>query len=134
MNNTTLRNLSDLSGRVLLAILFLVAGFGKLGAYAGTQAYMASKGVPGTLLPLVIALELGGGALIVAGLWIRAAALALAGFSVLSALLFHANFADQMQQIMLLKNFAIAGGFLLLAARGAGAWSLDARRTKGVTS
>lgn len=132
--NTTLRNLSDLSGRVLLAVLFLVAGFGKLGAYAGTQAYMASKGVPGALLPLVIALELGGGALIVAGLWTRAAALALAAFTLLAAAIFHANFADQIQQIMFLKNVAIAGGFLLLATHGAGAWSLDARKSKGVAS
>jgi putative oxidoreductase len=132
--NTTLRNLFDLSGRVLLAALFVVAGLGKLGAYAGTQAYMASKGVPGALLPLVIALELGGGALIVAGLWARAAALALAAFTLLAAAIFHANFADQIQQIMFLKNLAIAGGFLLLAAHGAGAWSLDARKSKGVAS
>jgi putative oxidoreductase len=131
--NANLRNASDLAGRILLALLFLLAGYGKLGAYAGTQAYMASKGVPGALLPLVIALELGGGALVVAGLWTRAAALALAAFSVLAALIFHANFADQIQQIMFLKNLAIAGGFLLLAARGAGAWSLDARTTKGAT-
>lgn len=128
--NTPLRNLSDLSGRALLAVLFLIAGFGKLGAYAGTQAYMASKGVPGALLPLVIALELGGGALIVAGLWTRATALALAGFTILAALLFHANFADQTQQIMFLKNVAIAGGFLLLAANGAAAWSLDTLRAR----
>jgi putative oxidoreductase len=132
--NATLRDITDLSGRVLIAALFLISGAGKLAAYAGTQSYMAAHGVPGALLPLVIALELGGGALVVAGLWTRAAALALAGFSILTALMFHANFADQMQQIMLLKNFAIAGGFLLLAARGAGAWSLDARRTKGATS
>jgi len=132
--NATSRNFADLAGRVLLAALFLVSGFGKLGAYAGTQGYMASHGVTGALLPLVIALELGGGALIVAGLWTRAAALALAGFAILTALLFHANFADQMQQIMFLKNFAIAGGFLLLAARGAGSWSVDAHRSTGVTS
>ena len=132
--NATFRSAADLAGRLLLAALFLVAGFGKLGAYAGTQAYMASKGVPGTLLPLVVALELGGGALIVAGLWTRATALALAAFSVLAAAIFHANFADQMQQILFLSDVAVAGGFLLLAANGAGAWSLDARRTKGVTS
>jgi putative oxidoreductase len=132
--NATTRNLADLAGRVLLAALFLVAGFGKIGAYAGTQAYMASKGVPGALLPLVIALELGGGALVVAGLWTRAAAFALAAFSVLAAAIFHANFADQMQQILLLSDLAVAGGFLVLAANGAGAWSLDARRTKGVMS
>ncbi len=127
--NATSRNIADLAGRLLLAALFLVAGLGKLGAYAGTQAYMASKGVPGALLPLVIALELGGGALILAGLWTRAAALALAAFSVLAAAIFHANFADQMQQILFLSDVAIAGGFLLLAANGAGAWSVDARRT-----
>ena len=91
---------------------------------------MASKGVPGALLPLVIALELGGGALIVAGLWTRAAALALAAFSVLAAAIFHANFADQMQQILFLSDVAVAGGFLLLAANGAGAWSVDARRAR----
>lgn len=117
-------------GRVLIAAIFVVAGWGKIGAYAGTQAYMASKGVPGALLPLVIALELGGGALIVAGLWTRAAAIALAGFSVLAAAIFHANFADPMQQVMFLKNLAIAGGFLLLAANGAGAWSVDTRRAR----
>jgi putative oxidoreductase len=126
--NATMRNVADLSGRVLIAALFLISGAGKLAAYAGTQGYMAAHGVPGALLPLVIALELGGGALVVAGLWTRAAAVALAGFSILTALIFHANFADQMQQIMLLKNFAIAGGLLLLAASGAGGWSVDARR------
>jgi len=85
-------------------------------------------GVPGALLPLVIATELGGGLLIVLGLWTRLAALALAGFSLLAALLFHSNLGDQMQMILFLKNFAIAGGFLFLFAHGAGAWSLDARR------
>jgi len=128
--NATLRNAADLAGRVLLAVLFLVAGYGKLGAYAGTQAYMASKGVPGALLPLVIALELGGGALIVAGLWTRAAALALAAFSIVAAAIFHANFGNQMQQILLLSDLAVAGGFLVLAAKGAGAWSVDARRAR----
>jgi putative oxidoreductase len=129
-----MKNFADLAGRVLLAVLFLIAGIGKLGDYAGTQAYMTSTGVPGALLPLVIALELGGGALVVAGLWTRPIALALGAFTVLAALLFHANFADPMQQIMFLKNLSIAGGFLLLAANGAGAWSVDARRRKEVNS
>jgi putative oxidoreductase len=128
--NTLSRNLTDFAGRVLVAAIFLISGFGKLGAYAATQSYMASQGVPGALLPLVIALELGGGVLVVAGLWTRAAALALAAFTILAALLFHANFADPMQQIMFLKNLAIAGGFLLLAARGAGGWSVDAHRAR----
>ena len=128
--HTATRNIADLAGRILIAALFLIAGVGKLGAYAGTQGYMQSHGVPGALLPAVIALELGGGLLIVAGLWTRIAALALAGFTLLAALLFHANFADATQQIMFLKNLAIAGGFLMLAANGAGAWSVDARRSR----
>jgi len=66
--------------------------------------------------------------LIIAGLWTRWTALALAGFTVLAAMIFHSNSADQIQQIMFMKNAAIAGGFLVLAANGAGAWSVDARR------
>ncbi|HXZ52479.1 MAG TPA: DoxX family protein [Burkholderiales bacterium] len=129
-----MKNFADLASRILLAVLFLIAAIGKLTDYAGTQAYMTAMGVPGALLPLVIVLELGGGALVVAGLWTRITALALAAFTVLAAFLFHANFADTMQQIMFLKNLSIAGGFLLLAANGAGAWSIDARRAKEVTS
>ena len=127
MRNTY--NFAELSGRVLIAVLFLMGGIGKLGAgYAGTQGYMQSQGVPGALLPLVIALEIGGAALIIAGLWTRLTALALAGFTIAAAVLFHANFADQVQMILFMKNFAIAGGFLILVAHGAGAWSVDARR------
>ncbi len=128
MNQTAI-NAGNLTGRIFIAAIFLIAGIGKLGAgYAGTQGYMESMGVPGILLPLVIALEIGGAILVIAGLFTRVTALALAGFTVLSALLFHADFSDQMQMIMFMKNFAIAGGFLFLAANGAGAWSLDARR------
>ena len=119
----------DLAGRILIAALFLIAGIGKLGSgYAGTQGYMEAMGVPGVLLPLVIALEIGGAILVIAGLWTRVTALALGAFTILSAMLFHANFADQMQQIMFLKNFAIAGGFVFLAVKGAGQWSIDAHR------
>ncbi len=129
MNQTAL-NAGNLTGRILIAVLFLMAGIGKLGAgYAGTQGYMESMGVPGMLLPLVIALEIGGAMLIITGLWTRAAALALAAFTILSALLFHADFADQMQQIMFLKNVAIAGGLLLLATKGAGTWRIDSHRS-----
>jgi putative oxidoreductase len=125
-----LASFTDLSGRILLAAIFLVSGLGKIAGYAATQQYMASQGVPGALLPFVILTEVGGGALIVLGLWTRYAAVTLSGFTVLTALLFHANFGDQMQQIMFLKNVAIAGAFLLIAAHGAGAWSLDARRAR----
>ncbi|HUU74384.1 MAG TPA: DoxX family protein [Burkholderiales bacterium] len=126
--NTTASNAADLAGRTFIALLFLVAGIGKLGAgYEGTQTYMEAMGVPGMLLPLVIALEIGGAILLIAGFRTRMTALALAAFTLLSALLFHVDFSDQMQQIMFLKNVAIAGGFLLLAARGAGGWSMDVR-------
>jgi len=114
-------------GRILIALIFIVTGFGKIGGYEATQGYMAAMGVPGELLPLVIALEIGGGILLVLGLFTRYVALALAGFSIVSAMLFHGNIADQTQQIMLMKNFAIAGGFLFLVANGAGKISLDRR-------
>ena len=128
MNASITTRAAELAGRILLAAIFLASGLGKLGAWAATQQYMASQGVPGALLAPVVALEIGGAALVVAGLWTRLAALALAAFTLLAAALFHANFADQLQSIMFLKNLAIAGGFLLLATNGAGAWSLDARR------
>lgn len=125
-----LSNLAELSGRILLASIFVLSGFTKIGGYAGTQGYMEAMGVPGALLPLVILTELGGGLLIVLGLWTQLTALALAGFTLLAALLFHRNFGDPMQMILFLKNVAIAGGFLLLVARGAGPLSLDARRAR----
>lgn len=114
-------------GRILIALIFVIAGYGKIGGYEATQGYMIAMGVPGGLLPLVIALELGGGILLVLGLFTRYVALALAGFTILSAILFHGNIADQTQQIMFLKNLAIAGGFLFLVANGAGKISLDHR-------
>lgn len=118
---------AELAGRILIALIFITAGYGKIGGYAGTQGYMAAMGVPGALLPLVILTELGGGALLVLGLFTRYAAIVLAAFTVLTAVLFHANSADQMQQIMFMKNLAIAGGFLFLVANGAGTISLDHR-------
>lgn len=129
---TTLDKSTELAGRLFLALIFLLSGLGKLGQYAGTLGYMASAGVPGLLLPLVILLEVAGALAIVAGWRTRLAALALAGFSLLAALLFHANFQEPIQMILFLKNVAIAGGFLLLSVHGAGPWSLDARRTAAV--
>jgi putative oxidoreductase len=117
----------SLLGRVGLSLIFLISGWGKLAGYAATQGYMESVGVPGALLPLVIALELGGGLALVAGVATRWTALALAAFSVVSALIFHADLADPIQSIMFWKNVAMAGGFLLLAANGPGALSVDAR-------
>lgn len=114
--------------RILLAHIFLLAGINKIMGYAGTQGYMDAMGVPGMLLPLVIILEVGGGIALIAGWQARLVAYALAGFTVLSAVIFHSNFAEQVQMIMFMKNFAIAGGLLLIAEHGAGAYSLDSRK------
>ena len=111
-------------GRVLLALIFIMAGANKIAGYAATQQFMESAGLPGMLLPLVIATELGGGLAILAGFMIRWAALVLAGFTLLSALVFHFDFGDQAQSISFMKNLAIAGGLMALAAAGPGAFSL----------
>ncbi|QYR53315.1 DoxX family protein [Lysobacter soyae] len=118
--------LLTLLGRTGLSLIFIISGWGKIAGYAATQQYMESKGVPGALLPLVIALELGGGLAVLGGAFTRWIALALAGFSLVSAALFHADFGDQMQAISFWKNVAMAGGFLVLAAHGAGDFSIDA--------
>ena len=121
----TLEKSAELAGRILMSAIFLLSGLSKIGQYAGTQAYMAAQGVPGALLPLVIAVEVGGAAALIIGFKTRWAAFLLAGFSLVSAALFHNNFADQTQMIMFLKNVAMAGGFLLLFAHGPGPLSLD---------
>ena len=111
--------------RLMASAIFIGAGISKLGAgYAGTQGYMAAVGVPGALLPLVIALELGGGIALLLGFQTRLVALLLAAFCIISGLIFHSG-ADQMQQIMLMKNFAIAGGLLAFTMFGAGRLSVD---------
>ena len=123
-----IQTLSAPAGRVLISLIFVTSGFNKLVNFAGTQAYMESSGVPGMLLPLVIAVELLGGLAVILGWHTRIAAFLLAGFSLLSAVLFHANFGDQMQMIMFMKNLGLAGGFLMMVALGAGPYSLDGSR------
>ncbi|AQQ69237.1 MULTISPECIES: DoxX family protein [Microbulbifer] len=125
MQNGALCDFGKLIGRILISVMFIVAGYSKIGAYAGTQEYMAAAGVPGILLPLVILLELGGGLAILFGFFTRWVALAFAVFCALSAWLFHNVPGDQMQQIMFMKNITIAGGFLILACAGAGKFSFD---------
>ena len=122
-----LQAFSALLGRLFLAMIFIQSGLSKMSDYAATQGYMDAMGVSSALLPLVIALEVLGGIAIVIGFKARLVALAMAGFSLLSALLFHTNFSDQTQTIMLMKNIAIAGGFLMIVAHGAGAYALDNR-------
>jgi putative oxidoreductase len=129
MNNSTLISATQLTGRVLMSFIFIMAGINKIGAYAGTQGYMESMGVPGILLPLVILLEIGGGLALLLGWQTRIAAFLLAGFSIVSAIIFHANFADQMQSILFMKNLAIAGGLLFLVAGAAQQWSIDGKQT-----
>jgi putative oxidoreductase len=121
-----LENLASLAGRLLLAAIFVVEGWLKINQYEGTVKYMLAYGIPGALLPLVIVTELACGLLIAAGLFTRFAAIALCGFCLLTAWFFHRDFSNAEQEIHFYKNLAMAGGFLLLAAHGAGAWSLDA--------
>jgi putative oxidoreductase len=118
-------NILSLLGRIGLSAIFILSGLQKISGYSGTQQYMEAFGVPGALLPLVIALEVGGGLAILAGLWTRWFALALAGFSLVAAVAFHGNLADPMQAISFWKNVAIAGGFLALAGTTAGRFSID---------
>ncbi|MDB5933603.1 MAG: DoxX family protein [Massilia sp.] len=118
----------NLAARVLMSQIFIISGIGKITGYAGTQQYMAKMGVPGALLPLVILVEVGGGLALLLGFKVRWVAAALAGFSIVSALIFHLNFSDQMQAINFMKNLAMAGGLLLFVRHGAGAPALDRDR------
>jgi putative oxidoreductase len=120
--------LINIAARILMSQIFIISGWSKLTGYAGTQQYMASMGVPAALLPLVILTELGGGLLLLVGFKTRWVALALAGFALLSALIFHFKPGDQMQMINFMKNLAMAGGLLLFVRAGAGAPSVDAAR------
>jgi putative oxidoreductase len=131
MNSNT-QNAAALAGRILLAFMFILSGFGKITGYDATAGYMASKGMPmiGVLLPLTILTELGGGIALAAGFKARWVALLLAGFSILAALIFHdfwaADAAHKMdQQINFLKNISIAGGMLMVFAFGPGRFSVD---------
>jgi putative oxidoreductase len=124
-----------LVGRVLLALMFVTAGFSKLTALEGTAGYIGSVGLPAPMLLAVAAgvVELVAGVLIIVGCQARWAALALAAFTVVASVLFHnywAMPADKafMQQLMFMKNLSVTGGLLVLFAFGAGTLSLDARR------
>jgi putative oxidoreductase len=120
-----------LIGRILMSIIFILAGFGKLTDIAGTAAYFSSYNLPAPAVTTVIVglVELIGGLAVLIGFQTRIAAYVLALFSVASALVAHMNWSDMMQLINFQKNLAIAGGFLVLAAYGAGAYSVDARRS-----
>ena len=119
-----------LLGRLFLSAIFLHEAWSKATAYSMTVAYMQAFGVPGQLLPLAIGFELICGLLILLGYQTRIAGLILAGFCVATALLFHTRFGDRNQLLHFEKDFAIAGGFLVLFAQGSGAWSIDALKMR----
>ncbi|WP_352310020.1 DoxX family protein [Psychrobacter sp. W2-37-MNA-CIBAN-0211] len=124
-----LQQLSTPIGRLFLSMIFIFSGFTKITGYAATQGYMESMGVPGMLLPFVIALELFGGIAILIGFKARLIALLFVGFNIVSALLFHQFWIDESQMNPFMKNIAIAGGFLMIFAHGAGAYSIDNSKT-----
>ncbi|MFB9269831.1 DoxX family protein [Bradyrhizobium erythrophlei] len=121
------------AGRLLIGLPFAMSGLGKLAAYGNTTAMIAVVGlpVPPLAYAVAVALELGGGLMLIAGYQARLIATALAVFSVAAAVSFHSNFADQNQMIHFLKNVMMAGGLLQISAFGAGALSLDNRLSKG---
>jgi putative oxidoreductase len=126
MENRHLEPAAALLGRVLLSAIFLHEAWAKLTGYATTIAYMETFGVPGAALPLAIGFELGCGLMILFGFQTRIAALMLAGFCVATAFLFHTRLGVRNELLHFEKDLAIAGGFLVLAALGSGAWSIDA--------
>jgi putative oxidoreductase len=132
----SLQNPLSLVGRILLALLFVPAGLSKIAGFSGTVGYIGSQGLPLPAVAAVIAIlvEVGGGLALLAGFGTRLAALALAAFTLVATVVFHNYWAmpadmQMMQQLMFFKNIAVVGGLLVLAAWGAGAWSLDAKRS-----
>jgi putative oxidoreductase len=122
-----LRDAVDLLGRILLAALFLEDGWTVVHNYSGTAGYLAQHGVPAMLLPLALVTQVGGGVLVILGWWTRLAALALGCFCLSTAIIFHGFSTDFNEQIHFWKDLALAGGFFILLAHGAGAYSLDNR-------
>lgn len=127
----------SLIGRVLLSILFVPAGFGKIAGFSGTVGYATAMGMPLPTVGVAIALviELLGGLALLVGFGTRVAAIALAVFTLVASFFFHAYWAvpaeqQMVQQLMFFKNIAITGGLLAFAAFGAGAFSLDAKRAR----
>ncbi|MDZ4142780.1 MAG: DoxX family protein [Methylotenera sp.] len=128
MNAT--QSITSFIGRILLSIIFIISGFGKLANHSGTVDYINSVGAPLPEVAYWIALfaEIGLGLGLFVGFKARFAAIGLAGFTLAATLLFHSNFSDQIQMIMFMKNLTIIGGLLLVVAYGAGAFSLDNRQ------
>lgn len=116
---------ADFPVRAAMSAIFILSGLGKVSAFGATQGYMEAFGAPGVLLAPTIAFEIGAGVAVLIGFGTRYAAFLLAGFSLATAIVFHRDVADQTQQIMFLKNVAMAGGLLLLAKTDAPALGFD---------
>ena len=114
-------------GRIFISLIFLMSGINKIDNYSNTSGWMESMGVSSSLLPIVIILEILGALAIIVGWRTKIAAFLLAGFCLISALIFHSDFSNQMVIIAFMKNLAIAGGFLFLFVHGPGNFSLDNR-------
>ena len=133
--NNSLANVAP-AARALLALIFIMTGLQKIGGYAGTQGYMEMMGVPGSLLPIVIAVEILGGVALLVGFQARIAAFVLAGFTIVAGTIFHLvpsfgmdGMAAQGEVIHFMKNLSITGGLAMVVIFGAGAWSADNRRS-----
>lgn len=109
---------ADVPARAAMSAIFILSGLSKFGAYSATQGYMEAFGLPAVLLAPTIAFEIGAGLALLLGIAVRQVAFVLAGFSLVTAFIFHADASDQMQTIMFLKNIAMSGGLLLLAQAG----------------
>ena len=115
-------------GLLLISFMFLMSGLNKIGNYSNTSSWMEAMGVSGSFLPLVIIFEMLAAVAVIVGWQTKIAAFLLAGFCILSGLIFHSDFSNQIEMIMFMKNIAIAGGFLILVVNGAGNYSLDNRK------
>ena len=117
----------ELVGRIFISLIFLLAGVEKIFNYEGTIGYMESYGIPGYLLISAIVIEILFPLLVIIGYKTKFSAMILSLFAILLAIIFHTDFSNQMQLMSFLKNFAIAGGFLIIFVRGAGKYSIDQR-------
>ena len=117
-------------GRLLIANIFLIDGINKISYYEGVAEWMFLKGVPEYLLPLVILLEIGGALAIILGWRVKLFSLLFFVFCILTAIIFHSDFTNNMDKVIFMKNMSMAGGFLFLFLNGGGDFSLDKRRKK----
>ena len=125
---SVINTLSAPVGRLLISLMFLMSGLNKIGNYSNTSGWMESMGVSSSFLPLVITLEILAAVAIIIGWKTKIAAFLFAGFCIISGIIFHSDFSNQLEIIMFMKNIAIAGGFLFLVVNGPGNFSIDNRK------